>query len=134
MGEGVTGDFLPEVEVKAVNLFLADVVKWFHFSIAFYTLVGWALPWEEAWWVMLFLVPAMKIHWMTNNNICFLTTLEQRLRGNPHAGTAEQGGFLHRIAVFLLRERAPSKEVVNTSAEIGMYVSWLVSVLRLFVL
>jgi hypothetical protein len=134
MGEGATADFLPEVEVRALSLFFADLVKWIHTSIPIYTLVGWALPWEQSWWLTLFLVPTMKIHWMTNDNICFLSTLEAKLRGNPNAGTQEQQGLLHRISVALLGSRSPSEETVVLVAEAGMYLAWVLSALRLFVI
>jgi hypothetical protein len=134
MGEGATADFLPEVEVRALSLFFADLVKWIHTSIPIYTLVGWALPGEQSWWLTLFLVPTMKIHWMTNDNICFLSTLEAKLRGNPNAGTQEQQGLLHRISVALLGSRSPSEETVVLVAEAGMYLAWVLSALRLFVI
>jgi hypothetical protein len=134
MGEGATADFLPEVEVRALSLFFADLVKWLHTSIPIYTLVGWALPWEQSWWLMLFLVPTMKIHWMTNDNICFLSTLEAKLRGNPRAGTHEQPGLLHRISLALFGSRSPSEETVVMVAEVGMYLAWVLSAVRLFVI
>lgn len=133
MGEGATAEFLPEVEVRAVSIFMAEIVKWIHTIIPIFTFVGWALPWEQSWWVMLFLVPTMKIHWLTNNNICFLTTLEAKLRGNPAAGTEHQPGLLHRISLFLFGRRSPSEERVVFYAEIVMYIGWLISALRLFV-
>ncbi len=83
---------------------------------------------------MLFLVPTMKIHWMTNDHICFLSTLEAKLRGNPRAGTHEQQGLLHRISVALLGSRSPSEETVVLVAEVGMYLAWVLSALRLFVI
>jgi hypothetical protein len=133
MGEAATAELLPEVEVQAFSLFLAEVVKWTHTAIPTFTLVGWALPWEQSWWVMLFLVPIMKIHWMTNDNICFLSTVEAKLRGNPHAGTQDQQGLIHRITVALMGSRSPSEERVVMYAEIGMYSGWVISALRLFV-
>ena len=122
----------PMVEVGRVNILLAELVKWFHALIPFYTLVGWAVPWEESWWVVLFLVPTMKIHWMTNDGICFLSTLEYRLRGLEFAGTSEQPGFIYRMAQFVFGKATPSTQVVESISEAGMYICCALAAYRLF--
>lgn len=124
---------LDDVQVPKVRLILAGIIKWFHTGIVIFTATGWVLPWPKAWMLLLVLVPVMKLHWLTNNGICFFTTLEQRLRKDPNAGTNEQGGFMHRISTALFGNRSPSEDVVNFYAEIGMYLGWCIAAFRLFI-
>ena len=125
---------LDEVQVPKVNLILAAIVKWFHVSVVIFTATGWMLPWPNAWILLLALVPAMKMHWLTNEGVCFFTTLERKLRCDPLAGTSAQAGFMHRISVAILGNRSPSEKVVTTLAEIGMYIGFIIAAARLFIL
>ena len=127
--DGLTG-----IEIPKTNLILAVLVKWFHIGIVVFTGIGWMLPWPESWQLLLILVPVMKLHWMTNNGICFFTTLEHKLRGNPKAGTSDQGSFLHKLSTALLGKYSPSEKMVVKASEVGMYVGWMIAALRLFVL
>jgi len=127
-------EIIAGIHVPKTNLILAEFVKWFHVGIVIFTGIGWMLPWPQAWQLHLILVPIMKLHWVTNNGICFFTTLEHKLRGNPKAGSSEQGSFLHRLSSGLLGKYSPSEDVVVKASEVGMYVGWLIAALRLFVL
>ncbi|MBT4060148.1 MAG: DUF2784 family protein [Euryarchaeota archaeon] len=125
-------DELADVRLPKINFLLAEIVKYFHFGIVIFTGIGWMFPWPQSLILFIFLVPAMKLHWMTNNNVCFFTTLENRLRRNPHAGSAEQDGFMYRLSVGIFGRHSPSEERVLQISEIGMYLGWIVAVLRLY--
>ena len=127
-------DGLPEISIPKTQILLAELVKWFHISVVVFTGIGWALPWPQAWQFHLILVPVMKFHWLTNNGVCFLTTLEHKLRGASKAGTAEQVGFIYRLTKAILGKYTPTEDIVTKMSEIGMYVCWVFSALRLFVL
>ena len=134
MVQATVEDVLPDIDIPKTHILLAELVKWFHISIVAFTGIGWMLPWSQAWQLHLILVPIMKLHWLTNNGICFFTTLEHKLRGNPKAGTTEQVGFIYRLTKAILGKYTPTEEIVTKMSEIGMYVCWVFSALRLFVL
>jgi len=132
MVEASLVDSLGDVEIPKTNLLVAELVKWFHSSIVLFTAIGWILPWPNAWLLLLILVPLMKFHWITNNGICALTTLEHKLRGNPSAGTTDQVGFVFRFVSIILGKHSPPQDKVNSIAEYCMYIGWFVAAYRLF--
>lgn len=125
-------DAIGDVEIPKNNLLLAEFVKWFHSGIVLFTAIGWILPWAQAWIILLILVPVMKFHWIINNGICALTTLEHKLRGNPGAGTIDQVGFVYRFVSMITGKYTPSQEKVNNFAEYCMYIGWFIAAYRLF--
>ena len=125
---------LLESNVPKINLILAEIVKWFHVGIVIYTGIGWIFPWTITLQFFLILVPVMKLHWMTNNDICIFTTLENKLRRNPNAGTSDQEGFIYRLSKIIFGKYSPSEEFVTTFSEYFMYVGWVIAALRLYVL
>ncbi len=132
MVEASLADAVEDVGVPKTNLILAEIVKWFHSCIVLFTAIGWILPWSESWILLLILVPLMKFHWVTNNGICALTTLEHKLRGNPGAGTIDQVGFVYRFVNLILGKFTPPQEKVNGVMEFCMYLGWLIAAYRLF--
>jgi len=131
MVESSIADAIEDIAIPKTNLLVAELVKWFHSSIVIFTAIGWILPWQEAWILLLILVPLMKFHWVTNNGICALTTLEHKLRGNPNAGEIDQEGFVYRFVSLLLGKYSPSQDKVNSIAEYCMYIGWFVAAYRL---
>jgi hypothetical protein len=134
MAQTAVEDILADIEISKTHIMLAEVVKWFHICIVAFTGIGWMLPWPQAWQLHLLLVPVMKLHWLTNNGTCFFTTLEHKLRGNSKAGTTEQIGFIYRLTKAILGKYTPSENIVTNMSEFGMYICWVISALRLFVL
>lgn len=134
MAEASLVDSLGDIDIPKTNLLLAEFVKWCHSGIVLFTAIGWILPWPKAWILLLILVPLMKFHWVTNNGICALTTLEHKLRGNPNAGNIDQVGFVFRFVSLILGKYSPPQEKVNNFAEICMYIGWVIAVARLFYL
>lgn len=132
MGQAQVADVAPEIDLPMVNFFLAEFVKWFHVAIFLFTSIGWAFPWRQSWALLIILVPIMKLHWMTNNGNCIFTTLENKLRRNPKAGTDQQAGFMYRISLAILGKYSPPQDKVNILMEIGMYLGWFVAIYRYF--
>ena len=89
MGSGAHVDAELPLEIGRIRLTSAELVRLLHISIVIFTGIGWAFSSVQVLWVHLILVPLMKLHWLTNGGICFLTTAEHRLRGHPTAGTVE---------------------------------------------
>ena len=132
MVQASIADAVEDIDVPKTKIVLAEIVKWFHSGIVLFTAIGWILPWSESWILLLILVPLMKFHWVTNNGICALTTLEHKLRGNPGAGTPDQVGFVFRFVHFLLGEYTPPQKKVNSLMEFCMYIGWFIAAYRLF--
>ena len=76
---------------------LADVVKLVHLTLMLFILTGWLMPWKWVWTSIIILVPALHIHWITNNNVCILTTIEWRLRGMKATGGPDQDLFIANL-------------------------------------
>ena len=132
MVQASLADAVEDIDIPKTKIVLAEFVKWFHSGIVLFTAIGWILPWSESWILLLILVPLMKFHWITNNGICALTTLEHKLRGNPGAGTPDQVGFVFRFVHFLLGKYTPPQEKVNNFMEYCMYIGWFIAAYRLF--
>ena len=132
MVQASLADAVEDIDIPKTKIVLAEFVKWFHSGIVLFTAIGWILPWTESWILLLILVPLMKFHWVTNNGVCALTTLEHKLRGNPGAGTTDQVGFVFRFVYLLLGKYTPPQEKVNSFMEFCMYIGWLIAAYRLF--
>ena len=133
MESGAHVDAELPLEIGRIRLTSAELVRLLHISIVIFTGIGWAFSSVQVLWVHLILVPLMKLHWLTNGGICFLTTVEHRLRGHPTAGTVEQPGFIYQF-VCMLMDDPPQEEKVTLWMERAMWAGWLVTILKLFVL
>lgn len=78
-----------------------------HTGLVALVLSAWLLPFATLWWIVLALAPLMQLQWWITGGVCVLTTLEQRLRGDPRAGRAEQGTFVGRLLRPLFGEVSP---------------------------
>ena len=85
------------------------------------------------WWITFVLVPLIKLHWKTNNNMCFLTTLENKYRGYGNAGLDDQEWFIKRL-LSLFVKKLPSDDQIWLGMNIIMWTSWALAGLRLFIL
>ena len=119
--------------IGRIRLTSAELVRLLHIGIVLFTGIGWAFTSVQVLWVHLMLVPAMKLHWLTNGGICFLTTLEHRLRGHPDAGSEHQPGFIFQL-VCMFTDNPPEEEKVLRWMEFGMWAGWLVTITKLFLL
>ena len=133
METGSHSDSELPLDIGKIRLTSAELVRLLHIGIVVFTGIGWAFSSVQVLWVHLVLVPAMKLHWLTNGGICFLTSVEHRLRGNPTAGTVEQPGFIYQFVCMLI-DNPPQEEKVTIWMESGMWVGWIVTILKMFVL
>lgn len=70
----------------------ADALRAAHIGILAFFAAGWALPWRWALWAVVIASIGTQLHWWLGNNQCYLTALEDGLRGPEvtHAPTTEQ--------------------------------------------
>jgi hypothetical protein len=59
---------------------IINIIRWIHYAIVLFFLFGFLLPDKYVWTYILFVI-ILKIHWMTNNDKCILTELEEKF--NP---------------------------------------------------
>ena len=121
------------LNVGRIRLTSAELVRFLHIGIVIFTGIGWAFTSAQVLWAHLLLVPVMKLHWLTNSGICFLTSIEHRLRGTSTAGTVAQPGFIYQLVSIFVKD-PPPQSVVNQWMEGGMWLTWMITVLKLFVL
>ncbi len=133
MESGAHVDAELPLDIGKIRLTSAELVRLLHIGIVIFTGIGWAFSSVQVLWAHLVLVPAMKLHWLTNGGICILTSVEHRLRGNPTAGTVDQPGFIYQFVCMLI-DNPPQEEKVTIWMERGMWAGWIVTILKLFVL
>ena len=83
-------------ELSISRRITARIVYYFHMLVTFFVPCAWILPWKEAWIIGAILIPIILINWLISD-VCILSTLEMKIRGNPNAGTMEQGSFIQRL-------------------------------------
>jgi|GEM_PF-1004529 len=120
------------VKAASARPILANLVKLTHISIVFTVGWGWLMPWQAIWWLNAFGIPAMIIHWQTNDKVCHLTTLEDSLRGDERAGTPEQAPFMPRIAAIF--GVTVSNEFNSKFSYIVAALSWSICIGRIALL
>lgn len=54
-----------------------------HLGVMVFLTLGWALPWESAWWTYVVGAPFVVAGWQVFSDRCWLSILEARLRGEP---------------------------------------------------
>ncbi len=114
------------------RLFIARSIKYLHLFVVFMATFGWALPWHYCWWITFISVPIIKLHWKTNNDVCILTTLENKYRGYDNAENDDQEWFIKRLLSTFMKE-LPTDENIRLGMNFIMFTSWLIAGIRLFV-
>lgn len=109
----------------------ADAVKFIHLSLIALITIGWASPWIGVWITIAILVPGLQLHWMTNKNVCVLTTIELKLRGHRASGDENQELFL-RILFKSLFNWEPTRSQITLIVYATIYFSFSVCVVRIW--
>jgi hypothetical protein len=85
---------------------LASLVCVIHTGVVVFFVLGWALPWRWALWTCTIGAVVMRLHWWMNDDVCMLTQLERRLRGDA-ARPAQRERFIARLLRVALRRSVP---------------------------
>jgi hypothetical protein len=103
----------------------------------FFVLTAWAWPSRGAHWVHFVFVPLMVLHWLTNEDRCVLSELEQKYKKKPAdqnlPGDVEEGQFVRSILKKFLGRNPTAKQLQMVIYVIVIFV-WSLTALRLFVL
>jgi hypothetical protein len=111
-----------------MNVALANVVAVVHTALVIFFALGWALPWQAAWWGVLVGGIALITIWRSYSNNCPLTVLEARLRGlQPDPS---QPRFVGTLVQKFFRMTI-SNQSADAIAHGFLIVSMIIAVLRL---
>lgn len=66
-------------------------VQAIHILVLVFVLSGWLLPFPPWLWAHVFFIPLLILHWRTNQNQCFLTQLEARLKEDSESMMSFEG-------------------------------------------
>jgi hypothetical protein len=113
-----------------------QALKLIHLIITLFVVGAWLLPWERAWMVNLFFIPALIIHWKTNNNDCVLTNIEhgwlKKHRPDLLEADKAQGEFTRRLLRPFLGNRELTRAEMMKVIYGSMALSWIVCAMRLW--
>lgn len=104
---------------------LALIVHILHRILVYFNLFGFLLP-KKYLIYHLFLWPIILIHWLTNNNKCFLTQLEIQLSGNNWGKKESDFGIGIAKSFGINLSKKETDKISITLATI----SWLISLIR----
>tara|TARA_B100001750_G_scaffold51813_1_gene39411 strand:+ start:558 stop:911 length:354 start_codon:yes stop_codon:yes gene_type:complete len=114
-----------------MRIIAAKLVRLTHFLVFIFLIIGWALPWWQAWIVHLPLTIITRIHWRMNHRRCIFTTWEVQLKGEEFVEDHEEGWFVKEVFETVTNWR-PSTTFVRRLMMAWMYSAALLSGIRLF--
>ena len=114
-----------------MKIFAARLVRFAHLLVFIFLIIGWALPWWQAWAIHLPLTIITRIHWRMNNRRCIFTTWEVILNGQEFEEDHEEGWFVKEVFEALTKWR-PSTIFVRRLMLFWMYLAAFLSAIRLF--
>lgn len=121
-----------ELENVARNV-LRQLLRLLHFFILVFVIFGWLGPTPEIWACHLVFIPAMLMHWKTNQNRCILTEIEQKLmplheRPSPDA---VEGWFINNLFEAVTCGRGISVHMIKRIVDLVLALSWSITFARL---
>ena len=115
------------------QLFILDVI---HRIVVYFMVFGFILP-KKYLKFHLLTYPLIWLHWKLNNNKCFLTELEYKLKGIKYEDTPSYNkdhDFPYMRKIFNEFGLYPSDESIHQVVMATILVSWLISFTRLFII
>lgn len=113
---------------------IADALALVHTAIVTFFALGWALPWADAWWLVVVGGFGLQAVWCVFRNECPLTLLEAWLRGQSASSGVEGAPQPHFLASLLTRMlgREVSNFVGDLVAYAVLYTSMALAAWRLW--
>ena len=118
-------------DVLLMRAVAAKLVRMGHYLVFVFLIIGWALPWWQAWLVHLPLTLVTRIHWRLNHRRCIFTTWEVLLKGEEFVDDHEEGWFVKAVFENVTGWR-PSTTFVRRLMMAWMYSAALLSGIRLW--
>ena len=122
--------------VGALRIAAARGVWLMHLGTSLWMLVGWALPWREALWVVVVWNPLIQLQWRLLDDRCILTIAEEKLRGPTfvqQTAVGEEGQEARCVAEFMARVlgRPVSNWVADAISHGLLWTTFSIAALRL---
>ncbi len=107
--------------------FLAWIVRALHIALLLFVIFGWSAQSAFLLSIHAAFIPAMVLHWKTNNDRCFLTVLEDRLVGGK---PGVPGGFIGSLIEGILGSR-PSDAQLKVLLYFVLITTWSLSCVKI---
>lgn len=104
----------------------SSLLKTFHLAILGYLMFGWALPFSWATNLHVYFVPSVMLHWQVNQGTCFLTNMENRIRGQKIPKKEAQGQFIKWVLRCFFSE-LPSDTTIKRWLYTLLISAWMLS-------
>lgn len=114
----------PGVKINVI----ADIVKVIHISLILYILLGWVINNHYIWYSILIMIPLLQIHWKMNQGVCFLTTIENKLRNR----IVKDSTFIGELSKKIFKKEL-NDSMVDFIIYFGMYSSASICIIRLLI-
>ena len=100
---------------------LANIVSILHVAFITFMLLAPFSPFPTAVWAHAVIVPFLLFHWAVNDDTCFLTLVERKLRGLEHNDLS----FFHSLVspIYKLPNHVVGKGVWVITIALGL-ISW----------
>jgi hypothetical protein len=110
---------------------LAALTRLAHYGFFVFIIIGFALPWWQAWLVHAPFVLLTRLHWRLNERRCIFTTWEVQLLGKEFTPDHEEGWFVKEV-IEKVTGRRPETQFIRRLMVVWMYGGICISLLRLY--
>lgn len=114
-----------------MKIFFSKIINFIHTIYVLLMTFGFVLP-ESFLQYYLFLWPITWLHWQFNNNKCFLTQLEYRLKGekdSPKSDKDHDYPFMRKLYFNLFNIKFSDKQIHNIII-LKINIFWLIGAAR----
>lgn len=118
-------------QMMSLKFVLIKFLALLHFAIVAFVISGFLVSNTKLLIFHLVLIPALIIHWRTNQGVCYLTQIENRIKGVSLKKTEMKGGFTEAMFKQVFGH-PPTPQLLQNLIYGIMALSWSISLARLF--
>jgi len=116
-----------------MRIILARLIRVIHFGFLLFILSGWAFSNPKIIICHLIFIPLMILQWRYNEGTCYLTNLENWVKGVKRPKHEEQGQFIKSI-LSKWYDPIPSEKTIKIWLHVIIWASWALSLAKIFIL
>ena len=109
--------------------FLSKFLSIIHLAIVVFVIFGCLLPNRSVILFHLIFLPILVLHWKTNEGVCYLTQLENKIQGKKSVKTDMRGGFTENLFMKLFGKQ-PTRLFLQSLIYTIMSLSWMISIIK----
>ncbi|MGQ4649400.1 DUF2784 family protein [Lyngbya aestuarii] len=117
--------------MKQLTDLMITVLKAVHLAVLLFVIFGWILPIKLLLLLHIVFVPLMILQWQFNQGTCFLTNIENQLRGEGKEKQQQQGQFIKSLLGKCFNP-LPSDSTIKLLIYGIIGLSWGISLIRVF--